>query len=153
MSNERWPDLVTEACHDIARREASYREPGSVRGARWRTVSLAVAMAGLMGTIGLNVIALGRSPDPLTQSEQERDLGWLVLDAVHLIERDREVQGRLPATARADELLVPGVSYSLDGDVYRIVAEAHEARVEYISTESIGEWRLLRGLDAAEGGI
>jgi hypothetical protein len=110
-------------------------------------------MAGLMGTIGLNVIALGRSPDPLTQSEQERDLGWLVLDAVHLIERDREVQGRLPATARADELLVPGVSYSLDGDVYRIVAEAHEARVEYISTESIGEWRLLRGLDAAEGGI
>lgn len=151
--NERgeWSDVVSDVVEHIRRRDVAMEV--AIERAKPRSGSpwLAVVSVALAVAVLWDVYSLTRPPDGLPPAEQEADLGWLVADAVELIESYREAEGRLPTAVELSDLLDGDVSYAARGDGYVMVAESDDIRVEYHSSVSIEDWLAALGPDTSEG--
>lgn len=144
-------DIVSEVAEHIRRREAAIEAVDRAKpksGGRW----IAILSVILAMTVLWDAYSLVRPPEGLPRAEQESDLGWLVADAVDLIESYREVEGHLPTAVEISDLLDEDVSYTAQGDGYVVVAETDDVRVEYQSSVSIEDWVLALGVDTSDGG-
>ncbi len=143
-------DAVSKASEHVRERKAASEEAAERAKPKSSGPRLALAMVVLAAVVAWDAYVLTRPPEGLPPAEQEVDLGWLVVDAVELIESYREDEGRLPTAVELRDLLDEAVSYRAQGGRYFLVVQSDDVRVEYDDSVSIDEWLAARGLN--EGG-
>jgi hypothetical protein len=139
VTNSDIRSALAEAARVADLRDEAASVPGGAPRARTRW--LPVATVALVLVVSWDVYVLTRPPETLPRAELEADLRIIVAAVVEEVDDFRATQGRLPrADEMADVLLDEGMSYTVEGERYVLVAEDGASRLRYDGSEPLDAW-------------
>ncbi|MFQ5536857.1 MAG: hypothetical protein ACE5GJ_05330 [Gemmatimonadota bacterium] len=139
-SDKDWDGAVNEVMTKVAEHEAAVRAVEAGRPRRSRIWLLLFSGLAILGSAVFNVWYFTRPPPGLPPEVVTRDLRWEAWAVAQEVEAFREQEGRLPSPEEISEVMDEGVSYTADGEHYRIAVEDGDLRVVYEDTVPLDTW-------------
>ena len=138
---DQWNEALSDAAAHVVERASAQAQVKEKAKPRPRGPILAGLSFLLVLVAGWDVYVLTRPPEGLPASEQEVDLRWTVAEVVEAVEDFREVEGRLPTGSELVEITdEEEVSYTVEGERFRVGLEVDGVRVEYDGSISLDAW-------------